>query len=87
MGLRSSLEYLDEILSRVLGDLIPRQIVVKIADDLIIGANTLDELFSNYTDVLSCSEGNDLCLAADKTTICPKSLNIFRWVWKEGTLQ
>ena len=48
MGLRSSLEYLDEILSRVLGDLIPRQIVVKIADDLIIGANTLDELFSNY---------------------------------------
>ena len=48
MGLRSSLEYLDEILSRVLGDLIPRQIVVKIADDLIIGANTLDELLSNY---------------------------------------
>ena len=46
MGLRNSSEYLDNILPRVLGDLIARQIVVK------IGANTIDELFSNYTDVL-----------------------------------
>ena len=41
MDLRNSSEYLDEILPRVLGDLIARQIVVKIADDLIIGANTI----------------------------------------------
>ena len=26
-------------------------------------------------------------MAADKTTICAKSLNILGWVWKEGTLQ
>ena len=45
MGLRNTSKYLDEILFRVLGDLIARQIVVKIADDLIIGANTIDELF------------------------------------------
>ena len=51
VGLKNSSEYLDEILSRVLGALIVRQIVVKIVD-LIIGANTIDELFSNYTDVL-----------------------------------
>ena len=49
MGLTSSSEYLDEILSRVLSDLIARQIVVKIVDDQIIGAYTIDELFSNYT--------------------------------------
>ena len=87
MGLRNTSKYLDEILFRVLGDLIARQIVVKIADDLIIGANTIDELFSNYTDVLQRLQENNLCLAADKTTICPKSLNILGWVWKEGTLQ
>ena len=87
MGLRNSSEYLNEILSRVLGDLIGRQIVVKIADDLIIGANTTDELFSNYTNVLQCLQENNLYLAADKTTICPESLNILGWLCKEGTLQ
>ena len=87
MGLRNTSKYLDEILFRVLGDLIARQIVVKIADDLIIEANTIDKLFSNYTDVLQRLWENNLCLAADKATICPKSLNIIGWVWKEGTLQ
>ena len=39
------------------------------------------------TDVLQRLQENNLCLAADKTTICPKSLNILGWVWKDGTLQ
>ena len=76
MGLRNSSEYLDEILARVLGDLIARQIVVKIADDLIIGGNTVDELLSNYIEVLQRLQENNLCLAANKTLICPKSLNL-----------
>ena len=87
MALRNSSENLDEILSRVLGNLMARQIVVKIADNLIIRANTIDELFSNYIDVLQCLQENKLCLAADKTTICPKSSSILGWVWKEGILQ
>ena len=49
MSLTNSSEYLDKILSRVLSDLIARQIAVKMADDQIIGAYTIDELFSNYT--------------------------------------
>ena len=58
-----------------------------IADDLIIGANTVDELLSNNADVLQRLQENNLCLAADKTTICPKSLNILGWLWKDGTLK
>ena len=53
-------KYLDKILSRVLGDLIARKILVKIADDLIIGANTIDKLFSNYTEVLQRLQKNNL---------------------------
>ena len=49
MSLTNSSEYLDKILSRVLSDLIARQIAVKMADDQIIGDYTIDELFSNYT--------------------------------------
>ena len=85
MGLGNSSEYFDEILSRVLDDLIARQIVAKIADDFITGANNIDELFSNYTDVLQRLQEYNLCLAADKTIIYPKSLNILGWVWKEGS--
>ena len=31
--------------------------------------------------------GKKICLAAEETTICPKSLNISGWLWKECTLQ
>ena len=88
MGLRNISEHLDEILSRVLVDLIAKQILVKTADDLLIRANTImDELFSNYIDVLQCLQENNLCLAVNKTTISRKSLNILGLVWKKGTLQ
>lgn len=73
-GLRNISEYLDEILSRVLVDLIAKKILVKTADDLLTGANTMDELFSNYIDVSQCLQENNLCLAVNKTTISPKSL-------------
>lgn len=74
VGLRNISEHLDEILSRVLVDLIAKQILVKTADDLLTGANTMDELFSNYKDVSQCLQENNLCLAVNKTTISPKSL-------------
>ena len=67
MGLRNISEYLDEILSRVLVDLIAEQILVKTADDLLIGANTRDELFSNYIEILQCLQENNLCLAVNRT--------------------
>ena len=80
-------KYLDKILSRVLDDLIARKILVKIADDLIIGANTIDKLFSNYTEVLQRLQKNNLWLAADETIIYPNTLNILGWVWRESTLR
>ena len=43
--------------------------------------------FFNYTDVVQHLQENSLCLTADKTTVCPKLLNILGWVWKQGTFQ
>ena len=37
-------------------------IIVKIADNLIIGTNTIDEIFSNYTDILQGLQENNLRL-------------------------
>ena len=47
MGLKNWSEYLEELLSRVLGDLLAQGILVKIANDLFIEGNNMDELISN----------------------------------------
>lgn len=36
--------------------------IVKIADNLIIGTNTIDEIFSNYTDILQGLQENNQTL-------------------------
>ena len=66
MGLKNSSEYLEELLSRVLGDLLTQEILVKTADDLFIEETTMDELISNWSIVLQCLSDN-LKLSADKT--------------------
>ena len=54
MGMPGSESALEELLSRVLGDLIARGIVAKLADDLYVGGNTLLELLRNWEEVLRC---------------------------------
>ena len=46
MGMPGSESVLKELMSRVLGDLIVEGKVVKIADDLYIGADSLEDLFA-----------------------------------------
>ena len=45
-------EYLEEIVSRVLGDCLAECILAELSDDLIVGANTIEELASNWSKVL-----------------------------------
>ena len=66
MGLRNSSEYLEEMLSRVLGDLLAQGLLVKIHDDLVIGGRTVDELQSNWIKVLQRLQQNKIFLSAEK---------------------
>ena len=86
MGMPGSETALEELMSRVLGELIQKGCVAKLADDLYIGGNTYDELLSNWTNVLHALEANNLRLSAAKTTICPKQTTILGWRWSQGTL-
>ena len=86
MGMPGSETVLEELMSRVLGDLIEKGCVAKIADDLYIGGDTYDELLSTWADVLNRFKQNNLCLSASKTFICPKSATILGWVWSEGCI-
>lgn len=78
---------LEELMLRVLGDLIQEGCVAKIADDLYIGGNTLVHILHNCQHVLSLHQHNNLCQSARKTIICPRKATMLGWVWSNGILQ
>ena len=86
MGMPGSETALEELMSRVLGDLLKEGIVTKIADDLYCGGNSPGELLSNWKKVLQALHKCDLRLSAPKTIINPQSTTILGWVWNSGTL-
>ena len=71
MGMPGSTEHLDELMSRVLGNLMQEGVCIKLADDLYTGGDTVEELLHNWERILQCFEANDLRLPATKTEICP----------------
>ena len=87
MGLKNMAEYLEEIVARVLGDCLAAGMLTKISDDLIIGANSIPELAANWSKVLCQLRAHNLTLSADKTFICPKSVNVVGWIWNSGKLE
>ena len=87
MGMPGSETALEEVMSRVLGDLIQEGVTAKIADDLYCGGNTPEEALINWERILSALRKNGLNLSASKTVICPKSTVVLGWVWSHGTLK
>lgn len=87
MGMPGSEVALEELMCRVLGDLVQAGYVAKIADDLYIGGDTPEELLKNWICVLDTLIRNNLHLNAPKTIINPKSTVILGWLWSGGTLQ
>jgi hypothetical protein len=86
MGMPGSETALEELMCRVLGDLLEEGVVAKIADDLYCGGNTPEELLQNWKRVLVALHKSDLRLSALKTVINPKSTTILGWIWNSGTL-
>ena len=87
MGMPGSETCLEELMSRVLGDLIQEGCVAKISDDLYVGGNSPSEVLDNWSRVLALLQKNNLRLSAAKTIICPRKATILGWVWSNGTLQ
>ena len=87
MGMPGSETCLEELMSRVLGDLIQEGRVAKLADDLYCGGETPQEAFCNWSLVLKALDDNNLRLSARKTIVCPKSTVILGWIWSAGTLK
>ena len=86
MGIAGSETALEELMCRVLGDLVQEGVSAKIADDLYVGGDTPEDLLSNWRKVLEALNTCDLRLSASKTVIAPKSTNIIGWIWSQGTI-
>ena len=86
MGMPGSETALEELMSRVLGELVYKGAVTKIADDLYCGGRTVEEALSNWRHVLHALFANNLRLSASKTIICPTQTTVLGWIWKEGTI-
>ena len=84
MGLPGSEAALEELLSRILGDLIREGKMVKIADDIILGSQNVKDLLNTWEELLRRLEENGLKLSAKKTRICPESATILGWEWRKG---
>lgn len=80
MGMPGSETALEELMSRVPGDLLREGVVVKLADDLYCGGNTIEELLHNWTRVLQALQRNNLKLKPARTIICPKTTTILGWI-------
>jgi hypothetical protein len=87
MGMPGSETALEELMCRVLGDLVQEGIVTKLADDLYCGANDLDDLYSNWARILQALDRNNLKLSPGKTVIAPSTVTILGWVWHNGTIK
>lgn len=76
MGMPGSETTLEELMCRVLGDLLQAGVIAKLADDLYCGGNTPDELLENWIKVLGALHKNNLRRSASKTVINPKTTTI-----------
>ena len=83
-GMPGSSESLEEMLCTVLGEFVKEGWVAKIADDLSVGASTIEELLENWSKVMNALFINGLKLKADKTFIIPLCIQILGWDWHEG---
>ena len=83
-GMPGSSESLEEMLCTVLGEFVKEGWVAKIADDLSVGASTIEELLENWSKVMNALFINGLKLKADKTFIIPLCIQILGWDWHDG---
>ncbi|XP_041374771.1 uncharacterized protein LOC121387650 [Gigantopelta aegis] len=87
MGMPGSETALEELMCRVLGDLLTEGVVTKLADDLYCGGNTPEELINTWRRLLTALRHNNLRLSAHKTIITPQSTTILGWNWQQGCIQ
>ena len=83
-GLINQTEELDELLAKLFNKMLTEGRLVKQADDLLTGGNTIEEALENLSEMLVICKNNNIKLSPSKTFIFPKTVDILSWLWSEG---
>ena len=78
-GLRNSAEWGSEILARIYGDLVQQKKCTRIADQIYVLGNSLEELVDNFKVVLHRARQSNLTFKPSKVVICPETTIILGW--------
>ena len=87
MGLPGTEVALEELTCLLFGHLVAQGKVAKLADDMFLGGETVEEVLATFEEVLQILLECNLKLSAKKTIICPKSTEILGWIWSAGYLR
>ena len=83
-GLINQSEELDELLANVFRHLLTDGKLVKQADDLFIGGESVEEALQNFHEMLQVCDENNIKLSPSKTIMFPTSVDIMSWIWNQG---
>ena len=83
-GLINQSEELDELLANVFNPLLTAGLLVKQADDLFVGGETIQEALDNFGEMLKVCDNNNIKLSPSKTVMFPISVDIMSWIWSQG---
>ena len=86
MGLLGMDVYQDELTDRLFGDLVLSKNVVKLADNIYFGANSLEEFHEVFSIILKRVNESDLRIKPSKVSINIQSSDILGLHWKKGKL-
>ena len=86
-GLLNSDVHLDQVLGRVLGDEKTAGFCCVARDDIIVGADTIDECISNWETVLAKLDSHNLKIKPSKTRVLLQDCEIYGHRFVNGTIR
>ena len=86
-GLLNSDTELKELVGKVLGEEISKNICKVVADDLVIGGPTIHLAITNYSTVLSKLSASNIKLTPEKTRIFPNQATLHGWRLQDGLIE
>ena len=82
-GLRNAGENSFEKLGRMLGDMIQQGKAARMADAVHALSDTVDELYANLKEILTCAKLSGFTFKPSKLIICPKKPHFLVGLWME----
>ena len=83
-GLLGMSEEFSLMIRRIIKEELQAGRAVQLVDDIIVGGDTQEEAFRNYEAILKKFALANIKVAASKTHVFPKQVDVLGWIWHQG---